>query len=179
MIWLVFLASIGGYLLGSIPFGVVVSRWLGSPDPRLAGSRNVGFTNVLRVGGKKAGILTLIGDIGKARRMDRYSTVPPRIRYSARGSGVYRWASPFRLSEFQRREGRGHGVRSCTGSRPLGRAHPHGYLDRSGLIVEIFFRGCTYGLWIVSNCGAAVSSILALRVIRLSSGYPHLVQAHR
>ena len=65
LIWLVFLASIGGYLLGSIPFGVVVSRWLGSPDPRLAGSRNVGFTNVLRVGGKKAGILTLIGDIGK------------------------------------------------------------------------------------------------------------------
>ena len=65
LIWLVFLASIGGYLLGSIPFGVVVSRWLGSPDPRLAGSRNVGFTNVLRVGGKKAGILTLVGDIGK------------------------------------------------------------------------------------------------------------------
>lgn len=81
--------------------------------------------------------------------MDRYSTVPPRIRYSARGSGVYRWASPFRLSEFQRREGRGHGVRSCTGSRPLGRAHPHGYLDRSGLIVEIFFRGAlmAFGLF--------------------------------
>lgn len=65
MIWLVVLASIGGYVLGSIPFGVVVSRWLGVPDPRLAGSRNVGFTNVLRVGGKTAGILTLIGDIGK------------------------------------------------------------------------------------------------------------------
>ena len=54
-----------GYLIGSIPFGVVISRLLGTTDPRTAGSRNVGFTNVLRVGGKRAGILTLIGDLGK------------------------------------------------------------------------------------------------------------------
>jgi glycerol-3-phosphate acyltransferase PlsY len=54
-----------GYLLGSIPFGLVVSRLLATTDPRTAGSRNVGFTNVLRVGGKQAGILTLIGDMGK------------------------------------------------------------------------------------------------------------------
>nr|MBI3611872.1 glycerol-3-phosphate 1-O-acyltransferase PlsY [Nitrospirota bacterium] len=55
----------GGYLLGSIPFGIVISRWLGLPDPRTAGSKNIGFTNVLRVSGKTAGILTLIGDMGK------------------------------------------------------------------------------------------------------------------
>jgi glycerol-3-phosphate acyltransferase PlsY len=54
-----------GYIIGSIPFGVVVSRLLGTTDPRTAGSRNVGFTNVLRVGGKQAGILTLLGDMGK------------------------------------------------------------------------------------------------------------------
>ncbi len=54
-----------GYLLGAVPFGVVVSNVLGLPDPRTVGSRNVGFTNVLRVSGKKAGILTLIGDMGK------------------------------------------------------------------------------------------------------------------
>lgn len=53
------------YAVGSIPFGVVVSRMLGTVDPRMAGSRNVGFTNVLRVGGKQAGILTLAGDLGK------------------------------------------------------------------------------------------------------------------
>lgn len=53
------------YAVGSIPFGVVVSRVLGTADPRMAGSRNVGFTNVLRVGGKQAGILTLAGDLGK------------------------------------------------------------------------------------------------------------------
>lgn len=63
--WLIGFLILFGYLLGSIPFGVVVSRLLGAVDPRSVGSKNVGFTNVLRVSGKKAGVLTLIGDIGK------------------------------------------------------------------------------------------------------------------
>jgi glycerol-3-phosphate acyltransferase PlsY len=54
-----------GYFLGAIPFGVVVSKAMGLPDPRTVGSKNVGFTNVLRVSGKKAGALTLLGDLGK------------------------------------------------------------------------------------------------------------------
>ena len=58
-------AVIGAYLLGSIPFGLLVTKALGEPDPRTAGSKNIGFTNVLRISGKKAGILTLLGDIGK------------------------------------------------------------------------------------------------------------------
>jgi glycerol-3-phosphate acyltransferase PlsY len=57
--------AIIGYLLGAVPFGVVISKAMGLPDPRTVGSKNVGFTNVLRVSGKKAGILTLIGDMGK------------------------------------------------------------------------------------------------------------------
>lgn len=57
--------AIFGYLLGAIPFGIVVSKAMGLPDPRTVGSKNVGFTNVLRVSGKQAGILTLIGDMGK------------------------------------------------------------------------------------------------------------------
>lgn len=57
--------TLAGYLVGSIPFGMVASKALGTPDPRTTGSRNVGFTNVLRVGGTKAGILTLAGDMGK------------------------------------------------------------------------------------------------------------------
>jgi len=64
-IWLPAAMAVGGYLVGSIPFGVVVSKALGSPDPRTAGSRNIGFTNVLRVSGKTAGALTLLGDAGK------------------------------------------------------------------------------------------------------------------
>ena len=54
-----------GYGLGSIPFGVVVSKALNLPDPRTVGSRNVGFTNVLRSSGAKAGVFTLLGDMGK------------------------------------------------------------------------------------------------------------------
>ncbi len=54
-----------GYLFGGVPFGVVISKAMGLPDPRRVGSKNVGFTNVLRVSGKTAGILTLIGDMGK------------------------------------------------------------------------------------------------------------------
>ena len=59
------LSCLGAYLLGSIPFGLVFSHMLGAPDPRQAGSRNIGFTNVFRVSGKKVGILTLFGDLGK------------------------------------------------------------------------------------------------------------------
>lgn len=59
------LSCLGAYLLGSIPFGLVFSRLFGAPDPREAGSQNIGFTNVLRVCGKKVGILTLAGDLGK------------------------------------------------------------------------------------------------------------------
>ena len=57
--------AVGGYLLGSIPFGLVVAKSLGTVDPRTAGSRNIGFTNVLRLSGKTAGVLTLAGDMGK------------------------------------------------------------------------------------------------------------------
>jgi acyl phosphate:glycerol-3-phosphate acyltransferase len=63
LLWV--LMTMLGYLLGAIPFGVVVSKAMGLPDPRMVGSKNVGFTNVLRVSGKKAGVLTLLGDMGK------------------------------------------------------------------------------------------------------------------
>ena len=69
MSWLLVGLVVAGYLLGAVPFGVVVSKAMGLPDPRTAGSQNVGFTNVLRVSGKKAGILTLIGDMGKGWMM--------------------------------------------------------------------------------------------------------------
>ncbi len=53
------------YLLGSINFGVVVSRLLYHEDVRTKGSGNAGTTNILRTYGKKAAALTLAGDIGK------------------------------------------------------------------------------------------------------------------
>ncbi len=56
------LAAAFAYLVGSIPFAVVVSRAMGLPDPRSFGSGNPGATNVLRSGSKLAAILTLAGD---------------------------------------------------------------------------------------------------------------------
>ncbi len=54
-----------GYLLGSIPFGVVITRALGLGDVRQIGSGNIGATNVLRTGNKGAALATLLLDAGK------------------------------------------------------------------------------------------------------------------
>src|SRR5260221_8187021 len=59
------LYALGGYLAGSIPFAVIVSRLMALPDPRSYGSGNIGATNVLRSGSRLAALLTLAGDAGK------------------------------------------------------------------------------------------------------------------
>lgn len=59
------LLLVAAYLLGSIPFAVVVSRLFGMADPRTYGSGNPGATNVLRSGNKLAAALTLLGDAFK------------------------------------------------------------------------------------------------------------------
>ena len=56
---------LGGYLLGSVSFAVLVRRLFGLADPRSYGSGNPGATNVLRSGSKVAALVTLIGDAGK------------------------------------------------------------------------------------------------------------------
>ncbi len=56
---------IAAYLVGSVPFAVVVSKIFGLADPRSYGSGNPGATNVLRSGNKAAAALTLIGDAAK------------------------------------------------------------------------------------------------------------------
>jgi acyl phosphate:glycerol-3-phosphate acyltransferase len=53
------------YLIGSIPFALIVSRVFAMPDPRSYGSGNPGATNVLRTGRKLPAALTLLGDAGK------------------------------------------------------------------------------------------------------------------
>lgn len=63
--WLLILIAIGAYLLGSIPFGVLVTRLLGLGDLRSIGSGNIGATNVLRTGNKGAALATLVLDAGK------------------------------------------------------------------------------------------------------------------
>jgi glycerol-3-phosphate acyltransferase PlsY len=58
-------ALVLGYLLGSIPFGIILTRLSGGPDLRSIGSGNIGATNVLRTGNKKLAALTLLGDMLK------------------------------------------------------------------------------------------------------------------
>ena len=59
------LATVVAYLIGSLSFAVVVSRFMGLNDPRTYGSKNPGATNVLRSGNKKAAIATLLLDAVK------------------------------------------------------------------------------------------------------------------
>jgi len=61
----IFLAVVISYLFGSIQTAVIICKIMGYPDPRTQGSGNPGATNVLRMGGKKAAILTLLGDLCK------------------------------------------------------------------------------------------------------------------
>lgn len=59
-------SALGGYLLGSIPFGLLIAKFAGHGDIRKIGSGNIGATNVLRTGKKHLAILTLLLDAGKA-----------------------------------------------------------------------------------------------------------------
>ena len=59
------IATVIAYLIGSLSSAIIVCRAAGLPDPRTQGSKNPGATNVLRIGGKKAAAITLLGDLLK------------------------------------------------------------------------------------------------------------------
>ena len=64
-LWDLLVTAMLAYLAGSIPFGLLVSRAFGLPDPRGFGSGNIGATNVLRTGSKAAALTTLLLDAAK------------------------------------------------------------------------------------------------------------------
>ncbi len=59
------LISLSCYFVGSIPFGLLLSKFFNKSDPRLIGSKNIGATNIVRTSGWKLGLLTLIFDMLK------------------------------------------------------------------------------------------------------------------
>lgn len=91
MSWEGILLVIGGYLVGSIPTGVVLSKLFGAKDVRQEGSGNIGATNVYRVSGAKLGILTLLGDVAKG-------TIPVALICSLMDSEM--WIAAVALSTF-------------------------------------------------------------------------------
>jgi len=58
-------AVLAAYLLGAVPFGLLLTKLLSKRDPRDYGSGNIGATNAMRTGGKLAGALTMLADIAK------------------------------------------------------------------------------------------------------------------
>jgi len=58
-------ATLAAYLLGAVPFGLLLTKLLSKRDPRDYGSGNIGATNAMRTGGKLAGALTMLADIAK------------------------------------------------------------------------------------------------------------------
>jgi glycerol-3-phosphate acyltransferase PlsY len=84
-----FAALLIGYLFGSIPFGLILTRCAGTPDIRSIGSGNIGATNVLRTGNKALAAATLIGDVLKgtaAVLAARYALGPDAALAAAAGA---------------------------------------------------------------------------------------------
>ena len=85
-----YLALLIGYLLGSIPFGLLLTRFTGKGDLRSIGSGNIGATNVLRTGSKGLAALTLLLDAAKgaAAVIIAQHVWPDAVRFAAAGALV-------------------------------------------------------------------------------------------
>jgi glycerol-3-phosphate acyltransferase PlsY len=134
------------YLLGSIPCGLLVAKGVKGIDPRRSGSGNIGATNVLRTAGKKEGLLTLLGDLGKG-----YLAVYLALRFS-RGEEI--WIL-------------GAGLSAVIGhlySIFLGFQGGKGVATSLGVLLAIhpIVALSTFGFWIAGFLATRISSIGAL-----------------
>ena len=82
------LALVTGYLLGSVPFGLLLTRWTGKGDIREIGSGNIGATNVLRTGSKGLAAATLLLDLAKgaAAVLIAQRLWPEAVNFAAAGA---------------------------------------------------------------------------------------------
>ena len=79
----IIILSLCSYLIGSIPFGLIFTKFFLKKDVRKIGSGNIGATNVLRAGNKILALLTLIFDIGKGYLVVKISFIYfPSFTYS-------------------------------------------------------------------------------------------------
>ncbi|QUD88195.1 glycerol-3-phosphate 1-O-acyltransferase PlsY [Phenylobacterium montanum] len=166
---------LGGYLLGSIPFGLIATRLGGAGDIRKVGSGNIGATNVLRTGRRDLALITLLGDGGKAAVaallarffIDRIAPgADPLAAASMAGAAAFLGhCFPVWLG-FKG----GKGVATFFGTL-FAVAWPVGLLaGATWIAVAVIFR--------ISSLGALAAAALApLFALALHSGYPVVVMA--
>jgi acyl phosphate:glycerol-3-phosphate acyltransferase len=87
---------VGAYLLGSVPFGVVLTRLFTGKDVRSVGSGNIGASNVTRAAGKAAGVLTLVLDAAKAS----VPMLATRALLAGEGDAALTWATLVGVAAF-------------------------------------------------------------------------------
>ncbi len=169
------LAAAGGYLLGSIPFGVILTRAVTGQDVRQIGSGNIGATNVLRTGRKDLAIATLLLDAGKgaAALLVARALFPdvPAIAAIAGGAAFLRHLFPIWLG-FKG----GKGVATFFGLL-LAAAWPLGLLaGATWLIVAAVFRISSLAA-LVSSAAAPLYALLPLAALGLPTPAPIFVLA--
>ncbi|MDP3369339.1 MAG: glycerol-3-phosphate 1-O-acyltransferase PlsY [Brevundimonas sp.] len=169
------LAAAGGYLLGSIPFGVILTRLATGEDVRSIGSGNIGATNVLRTGRKDLAFATLLLDAGKgaAAYLIAQALFPgvPALAAIAGGAAFIGHLFPVWLG-FKG----GKGVATFFGLL-LAAAWPLGLLaGATWLIVAALFRMSSLAA-LVAAVAAPVYAILPLEALGLPTTGPVLALA--
>jgi glycerol-3-phosphate acyltransferase PlsY len=136
-----------GYLLGSVPFGLVLTRLAGGGDLRKTGSGNIGATNVLRSGNKGLAALTLLLDIGKG-----YAAVYLALQISG-GLGVLAGLGAFlgHLYPVWLRFNGGKGVATLLGVVTA-------LIPTAGLIFAVTWLG-SLALWRYSSVGGMLAAV--------------------
>ncbi|MFM8333899.1 MAG: glycerol-3-phosphate 1-O-acyltransferase PlsY [Candidatus Methylumidiphilus sp.] len=155
------------YLLGSLSSAVITSRVMGLPDPREEGSKNPGATNVLRLGGKKAAVLTLVGDMAKglaplliAQALDMPPDMLASVGLAAFVGHLYPLFFGFKC---------GKGVATAAGVF-------YGYSWQVGLAVMLTWIAVAF-ITRISSLSALVAAALAPAYVWFALGSPPLVAA--
>ena len=133
--------ALAGYLIGSVSAAIITCKLMGLKDPRSVGSNNPGATNVLRHGGKKAAIITLIGDMLKGL----FPVVAVSLIEPAAGAVALTGLGAF-----------------------LGHIYPVYYGFKGGKGVATYY-GVLYGFSWIAGLAAALVWILTALVSKLSS----------
>ncbi len=168
------LVAVGGYLLGSVPFGVVLTRAAGAGDVRNIGSGNIGATNVLRTGRKDLALATLLLDAGKGAA----ALLIARLLFGSELAGAVAGGAAFlgHLFPVWLKFKGGKGVATFFGLL-LAAAWPLGLLAGvTWLLVAALFRISSLSA-LVSSAAAPVYALLPLAALGLPAPTPILILA--